>query len=253
MNTITGYIRLANEENTIIPCLESIKNIFDQILIVYSEITDNSLLLIKDYAKLNPSQNIRIEQYVYNVLPPHSLEYKHKTFEYKHSLAAYYNFGLQFIDTDLLMKIDGDQIYFTKKLKLLIDKVKNSESTEINIGLKGFNCIVSNNCIKLHSSQNFNGGQDHFIVPTNKASFIQTEYWEKLSLKNSSKTCSIQPEIYWVHFKKGHRHNGVFVSGDKYDVKVLQNLDESLMTKYEKYILPLLIKSNSNYQHLIYK
>jgi len=253
VKTITAYIRLANEENTIIPCLESIKNIFNQILIVYSEITDNSLVLIKDYATLNPNENIRIEQYNHNVLPPHSSEYKDKTFEYKNSLAAYYNFGLQFIDTHLLMKIDGDQVYFTKKLVSLIDKVKHSESIDMNIGVKGFNCIVSNNCIKLHSSQIFNGGEDHFIIPTDNASFVQMEYWEKLSLKNSSEPCSIQPEKYWIHFKKGHRYNGVFVSGDKYDAKVLQNFDENLITEYENDILPLLISTNSPYKDLQYK
>lgn len=247
IKSITAYIRLANEEHTILPCLESIKDIFDEILILHSDITDNSLELIHNYK----NQKINIKKYPYFVIPPHSDQYKTGNYDSKNSLASYYNYGLQFIKTDLLMKIDADQIYFNNDLKKLITNTRQT-SKNIYIGCVGHNCIVSNSQIYQHKSQPYNGGRDHFIIPTKAAAFVQTKYWEKLSL-NYHIEYEQQPNPYWFHLKKGHRYNSQFVSGDKYLQASLTKFDEKLSQKYEKYVLPLLVKTGSVFQNLTYK
>lgn len=247
MKSITAYIRLANEENTIIPCLESIKDIFDEILILHSDITDNSLELIYNYKH----QKLNIKNYPYSVIPPHSKEYETGEYILERSLASYYNFGLQYIKTDLLMKIDADQIYFHENLKMLVEQVKRVEK-DIYFGCKGYNCVINNDKIYLHKNQRYNGGHDHFIIPTNSASFIQTKYWEKLSLKFPI-IYEQQCNLCWFHMKKGHRYNNKFVSGNTYPQESLVCFNEELIQKYEKYILPLLIKTQSPLQTLKYK
>jgi hypothetical protein len=252
MKKITAYIRLANEENTILSCLESIRDIFDQILIIYSEITDYSLELVTKYIEEQNITNITIKQYPHSVLPPHSLEYKNNTFKYENSLAAYYNFGLQFMDTDLLMKIDADQIYFNDILSKKVYYAKQIADKHINIAFKGYNSLVHNNSIVLSKNQPINGGDDHFIISLKDANFIQESYWELLQPK-FKKPFSSDCEKYWFHFKKGHRFNNKFVSADNYKSDFLECFDESLVLKYKKYILPLLQKFNSKYQYLKYK
>lgn len=247
MKSTTAYIRLANEEHTILPCLESIKDVFDEILILHSDITDNSLELLNSYK----NQKVTIQKYPYPVIPPHSAEYEIGEYQSEKSLASYYNFGLQYIKTDLLMKIDADQIYFNNDLKELITKIRQAPK-DIHIGCVGHNCIISNSRVYIHTNQPYNGGSDHFIIPTKCASFIQTKYWEKLSL-NCHIEYDQQPNPYWFHLKNGHRYNNQFVSGDKYSKESLTQFDNRLTQQYEKYVLPLLLKANSQLQYLKYK
>lgn len=44
-----GFLRLYNEENTILPCLMSVMNMLDKIVLIYSDIDDLSLELVKKY------------------------------------------------------------------------------------------------------------------------------------------------------------------------------------------------------------
>lgn len=252
MKSITAYIRLYNEENTILPCLESIKNIFDKVLIIYSEITDRSLDLVYDYINQNNINNFLIKQYPYSVLPPHSKEYKNNSYDYNHSLASYYNFGLQFIETDLLMKIDADQIYLTESLR---DLVKNSCKTldkNNAIACMGNNCIIHNNKLMIHNKQPFNGGHDHFIIYTDNADFIQNNQWELLIPKQKTEFYC-DKKMYWFHMKDGHWYNDQFISSNQYDIASLRDLDSNLINLYKTHILPILIKTNSKYQNLQYK
>lgn len=139
MKSITAYIRLADEEHTILSCLESIKNIFDQILIIYSNVTDKSLDLINKYVNKNNIKNILIQKYPHNVLPP-----------------AFNRIQNQRIKTDLLMKIDADQIYFNDKLHNLVNKSRTLNNN-IYMSFQGYNSIISNNNIYLHKNQIYNG------------------------------------------------------------------------------------------------
>ena len=46
-----GFLRLYNEENTIIPCLMSVIGMTDIIVLIYSDIEDSSLELVRRYIK----------------------------------------------------------------------------------------------------------------------------------------------------------------------------------------------------------
>ncbi len=48
-----GFLRLYNEENTIIPCLMSVIGMTDIIVLIYSDIEDSSLELVRRYIKDN--------------------------------------------------------------------------------------------------------------------------------------------------------------------------------------------------------
>jgi hypothetical protein len=251
MNSITGYIRLANEENTIISCLNSIKDIFDKILIIYSNVTDESLDLLHDYSKHKSNSSLNIVRYNQKVLPPHSKEYKNNTYNHINSLASYYNFGLSLIDTDLFMKIDADQIYLHDQLFKIVSKAKLLNKEKIYIGMRGYNCIVTNSTLKQHVHQPMNGGFDHFILSTDNALFVQDIFWEKLHVKNNI-VCNIEQNPCWFHFKKGHRHDDKFISGNDYKPSSVKTLSKDLQITYRKNILPILIESNSPYQNLKY-
>jgi hypothetical protein len=252
IKNITGYIRLANEEHTILPCLDSIKNIFDKILILHSNITDSSLELINRYINQNNITNIEIQKYPYDVIPYLSVEYATNSYKHQNSLAAYHNFGLQFIETDFLMKIDADQIYINSKLKDYVNTIANDKSQKI-FCMTGHNCIVSRNRIYLDKNRPINGGTDHFCVPVKNIYFVQEKRWELIKFKEFKPKFHVPKTTFWFHLQDGRRFDGTFTSGDDCDPNSLQCFDETLIPIYEKYILPLLQKFDSKYQYLKYK
>lgn len=251
MGGITAYIRLANEENTILSCLESIRGVFDQILVIHSEVTDSSLELVKRYARENSAADIVVKEYPHLVLPPHSVEYDGGGFNYENSLAAYYNFGLDSVRTEFVMKIDADQIYFNEELSKLVRSSICSDEENIR-AVKGHNCIVSNGGLHLFKSSPFNGGNDHFLMRVRDAFFEQSRYWEVLCPKKDIPFIC-DGRTYWIHMKKGHRHKGKFVSGDNYRPDSLVAMDDLLVENYERHVLPLLESTGSKYKDLKYK
>lgn len=253
-NSITAYLRVKNEENTIIPCLESIKGIFDKILIIYSEINDSSLSLMIEYISQNQIKNIDIQKYPHKVLPPYSEEYKDKNYAPEQSLASYYNFGLQFIDTNLVCKIDADQIYFTKILKKKIDQIKYLDHSNYCYGIVGHHCLIDNNKIFQEKGLPFNGGADSWITSMEDIYFKQEIYWEqKYSKKN--KKCIVYKDPMWIHMRITDKKQNISLDDIFLTKKTrtLKPLSKKVIADYEKYVKPLLIKTNSRYQNLNYK
>lgn len=253
MKTITAYLRLHNEEKTILSCLDSIYNIFDSILILYSDITDNSLDLINKYFKSN---KINIVRYKYSVLPQGSKQYKTNTYQQENSLAAYYQYGLQFIESDYWIKIDADQIYFTDRLKIYFDEIKNSNNILYYYDLSGYNCSIMENNIAINKKYPINGLLDHIIYPNNKEiQFIQSINYEKIKIPNHLRYNKLYNKRQcWFHLRDIYK----FVEG--YNVTEQDRINFSTnntikftynqVIEYKQYVLPLLQKYNSPYQYL---
>ena len=67
-----GFLRLYNEENTIIPCLMSVIDMTDIIVLIYSDIEDSSLELVRRYIKDNRlEKKFIIRRYPHKVFTQH--------------------------------------------------------------------------------------------------------------------------------------------------------------------------------------
>lgn len=257
-NKITAYIRLYNEEKTIIPCLNSIDNLFDEIIIIYSEIDDLSLKLIDKYISNYAKTNITIFKYPHKVYPQESKKYL-SNFDYKNSLASYYDYGLKKIKTKYWMKIDADQIYFSDKLQIIIEHVKKY-SPYICIPIYGFNFQIMNNEIRISNEAPLNGGVDHGIIPNDKnLYYIQTNRWEELiipkyiAIKNIKKNINITP--HWIHLRDVTKYYSstrapIYENAKNKYYKNNSKLNAYQYDCYKKYVLPLLQKYDSIYQNL---
>ena len=113
-----GFLRLYNEEYTVIPCLMSVIDMVDIIVLIYSDIDDSSLELVKRYIKENKlEKKFIIRHYPYKVFTQHAPEYKLNTVKWENTLAAYYEFGYKIcrrlarFRNGFIFKIDADQIY----------------------------------------------------------------------------------------------------------------------------------------------
>lgn len=113
-----GFLRLYNEENTIIPCLMSVIDMTDIIVLIYSDIEDSSLELVRRYIKDNRlEKRFIIRRYPHKVFTQHAPEYRSGKVKPENTLAAYYEFGYKIcrrlarFRNGFIFKIDADQIY----------------------------------------------------------------------------------------------------------------------------------------------
>ncbi|MGH2643501.1 MAG: hypothetical protein ACRDE2_06105 [Chitinophagaceae bacterium] len=256
----TGFIRCANEENTVIASLLSVENIFTHFVIIYSDITDSSLKLIEEYSR--GRRDIIIEKYPYSVFPPHSHIYKQGIYDYKHSLAAYYNWGMKLCEKigGSICKIDCDQVYIedvvAEQFKQHEKRFLNDESNFYRVGLWGINSFVYKKRLLIPSKIPLNGLHDHYITSCNmKIFYIQSGLNEVSVMPEKTITLPSANQPAWFHFRKNMRGINESVS-DAYSIDefIADNgstmiLDEELASLFENKIRPILVKGNSPHQN----
>lgn len=144
---VSGLMRVKNDKEFIVDCVESCINALDELIIVYNDCSDNSESVIKDCAAKYP-QKIRVYEYKANLLANNLtkdefLEALSLPSDSPRLLCNYYNFALSKAKYSHAIKIDADQFYFSEKLKYWCDiargkKVKKRKSDYL-IGKAIFN------------------------------------------------------------------------------------------------------------------
>lgn len=247
-----AFMRVWNEEKTIIPCLMSLEGVFTHFVIVHSDITDSTLERLERYTK--GRTNFFIERYRYHVFPAHHPAYQ-ENLRYENTLAAYYTFCWNLCRKigGTIAKIDADQVYLTEAIKTQLDHF-DSDSNDLRRSFTwGFNSLVSNNRLYLWKNRMTNGGHDHFIISDKIALvFNQTQHYETISYRSKDMRI-IEKFSYpqWFHFMK--RIVGVGIpsqSLDEISEHELSILTEKQRDLFESNIRPLLIESNSEYANI---
>lgn len=134
---VSGLLRVKNEAEFLSLCIDSCIDALDELIIVYQASEDDSLRIIEQkrmqypdkirtffYRPLILSHNLTDEEFSYaSALENTSI----------HLLANYYNYTLSKASYRYAVKIDGDQIYFTDKLKVFCDAFRSEGKKKISI------------------------------------------------------------------------------------------------------------------------
>lgn len=120
---LSGLMRVKNDEQTLAQSIDSCIDALDELIITYHECTDGSVQIIEN-KKLQYPDKILVIPYPYHVIGVGATEEEYeyaKTLPVGHPqlLASYYNNALQYVNYKYVMKIDADQIYFTRCLMAL--------------------------------------------------------------------------------------------------------------------------------------
>ncbi len=108
---LSGHLRVRNEALTLRACLDSCLPFLDELIITYNDSTDNTEDILHEYAA-RYAQKIRLYWYPLEWGPCRGK----KQLRPLGHLAQFCNFGYTKINYAFYMKIDGDQVYFTKKM-----------------------------------------------------------------------------------------------------------------------------------------
>lgn len=122
-NGISALLRIKNEEKKIELCLNSIYEIFDEIIFVNNGSTDRTLKIVQEFKRLKDQKN-KIKMFDYPFEISRCGAENERTDEYSvHSLSYFYNFTLSRASYEWVCKWDGDMILSNK-----IDKKKHSRA-----------------------------------------------------------------------------------------------------------------------------
>lgn len=242
---ICAFLRVKNEINTIEACLTSIDGVFDKIVIIHSnEPDDGTVSFMNNWCAQRTY--CEIHEYPYHVVPSHNEQYTTKSVKPENTLAAYYNFGLQFFEPeDWVVKIDADQVYLTERLKKFIQPFKTGIADKTKTyGLTGFNSFIKNHELVLFK-HHINGGRDSFFVKRKYIKpFIQTQHYEVSNISAPFATIS---DPVWFHFMKSLKSGGKVRSNDQASSDEIRYLSQEQKMLFETHIRPLL--KNSPYYH----
>lgn len=262
MNRI-AFVRCHNEENTIIASLMSVENVFSNIVIIHSDITDSSLEKIEAYAK--GRSGIIVEKYPHHVYPPHHEIYKTEAYKEENSIAAYTNFGIHLCKKigGSISLVDADQVYiestFIKQIITLEKAIKGNPENAYKSYLWGINSFVLNNKLLLSEKFPINGGNDHYILSHNtNIVFSQTPFYEQAIYENNIIELPNNRRPAWFHFMKRfvgvknfNKKDGFTFSLEEYVKSHLNEivlLSDELGELFEENIRHVLIASNSPYK-----
>ncbi len=166
-----------------------------------------------------------IHEYPHPVVPDRDLRYKKGHVYYRNSLAAYYEFGLQFFEPEeWIVKIDGDQVYIRSQLQKTLDYIRKNGRDDILYGMRGYNTFVFKNKLVKYALLPINGGDDHYLAKRKLiAGFIQTELFEIIQ-RNIVKDTVVLPGMHWFHYLKAFKNKHAIrpiEDAQPYDIKAL--------------------------------
>lgn len=118
---LSGLIRTRNEAPLLAPCIDSCIEALDELVVVCSDCTDNTIEILEKKRQQYPDK-LRYYEYNHKVL---SFDLTDEEFEYAKNLpddsprlyANLCNFGLSKTHYKYVTKIDADQLYFADELK----------------------------------------------------------------------------------------------------------------------------------------
>lgn len=258
-----GFLRVKNEQNTVVASLMSIEEIFDKIVIIYSQNDDNSINLIKEFIEKSENKNkFVLKKYEYPVLEPFSKEY-YSGYDYKNSLAAYYNYGFNICKkyarfrNGCIVKLDADQIYIKDYFLKIFAQMQKEKFLYAHCAY-GIDGIVKDNTYKINYARNeygTNGGWDHFFIP-NTLSFLTTITMHIIKEKDVAfESVNYKSFMNWIKGSYNIKNcYGWFHFNSKDAIfphfTVLKPLTERQYQIYREKILPYLQKANSSYLSL---
>jgi len=121
----SAFWRLYNAEDFLEKTVESHINLFDEIILVNNNSTDNTEKICKKLKKKYPKKII-FYNYPFDIYKIGTLEYKSCKENSIHSLSYYYNWTLSKTTYKYVIKLDDDHIVIKEEFKKIITKIKTN-------------------------------------------------------------------------------------------------------------------------------
>ena len=193
---ISAMMRIKNEEDWIEYSLKSIKDVFDEIVIVFQNSTDNSENIVRS---LN-LPNVQIYHYPFESFPNKPNYFKHPQNSI-YNRAYFYNWVLGKTKRKWVFKWDGDQALFENAGEILRNVVKEEYDIIHFKGIDLYGRDLAHMCKTPHCASEpslFKVTKKTFYYPGDFCEYFSYPVWKSFLVK--SKIYNI-PEPLFLHFK----------------------------------------------------
>lgn len=120
---VSAMIRVKNEEDIILDCLNSIGEVFDELIVVDNGSEDDTLYKINQFQEKSPNgHKVKLYSYPFEIAKC-GQEHQNTPFDSIHSLVYYYNWCLSYCTRKAVFKWDADMVLSSKVDN--IEKMRN--------------------------------------------------------------------------------------------------------------------------------
>ena len=169
---VSGLLRVKNDAEFLALCVDSCIDALDELIIVYQECDDDSPQIIEQKRQQYPD---KIRTYFYRPLVlSHNLTSEELHYVSTldktsiHLLSNYYNYTLSKASYRYAIKIDGDQVYFTDKLKSFCNAYRKEKIEKITIGERWSSAYIYNFVSLMNLFPKLLSSKLSFLIPSKK-------------------------------------------------------------------------------------
>ena len=204
---ISAMIRLKNEEDNIYNVLNSIKNCFDEIVIVDNDSADNTISEIKRAVNDHPllKAKIKLHHYKFNIARC-GLDNFIEPQNSPNSLASFYNYSLKKCNFSKVCKWDGDMFLpksMEKSFQDFLKKVLKTKSTRVDSTvfgvMKGLTVFKGANS-KFYCRQSAHEFEARIFDNIPGVFFVKEILWEQIFSLHSVERL-VSEDVTFVEFK----------------------------------------------------
>ena len=204
---ISAMLRVRDGAEFLRPGLESCIDVFDEIVAVHHQCSDDTPRILHEYEAAYPGR-FKVYEYPHEVFPPGTEEHAAQDPESPHTIAALCNYALSKTTRRFAIKHDADHLYMPRFAEIA-DFVRSGRAGGCSVPVIGLNLARSRaGDLGVHRRYPINGGRDFLFFPVSRDTFyVHQPEWEIF----------IQPQQFSIvsagfgfwHLKYLERHHGI--------------------------------------------
>ena len=110
---VSAILRVRDGAQFLRPGLQSCIDVFDEIIAVHHQCSDDTPQILHEYAAAYPDR-FKVYEYPHEVFPPHTMDHAREGPKSPHTIAALCNYALSKTTRRYVVKHDADHVYFPR-------------------------------------------------------------------------------------------------------------------------------------------
>ncbi len=187
--------------------LESCIDVFDEIVAVHHQCSDDTPQILHEYAAAYPGR-FKVYEYPHEVFPPNTQEHTEQGPESPHTIAALCNYALSKTTRRFAVKHDADHLYWPRFAKIA-DFVRSGRAGGRSVLVPGVNLARTRaGAIGVYRPRPICGNGDYLFFPVSRGTYYEHQASYELLFQSRPLPHVFAGFGFW-HLKFLQRHYGV--------------------------------------------
>ena len=135
---VSAMLRVRNGAQFLRPSLRSCIDVFDEIVAVHHQCSDDTPRILHEYAAAYPDR-FKVYEYPHEVIPPNTARHMRERADSLSTIAALCNYALSKTTRRFVIKHDADHVYFRPRFARLVEAVRARDARAGPVFVSGVN------------------------------------------------------------------------------------------------------------------